>query len=92
MVKVESESEVAQSCQILRDTMDCSLSGSSVRGISQARILEQVAISFSRESSYPGPLGKTHPRANFSRRARVTRKTNRTLIRRESKGQGHSSS
>lgn len=40
---------------------------------------------------HPPSLGKTHPRANFSRRARVTRKTNRTLIRRESRGQGHSS-
>ena len=34
--------------------MDCSLPGSSVRGISQARILEWVAISFSRGSSQPG--------------------------------------
>ena len=33
------------------DPMDCSLPGSSVHGISQARILEQVAISFSRRSS-----------------------------------------
>ena len=37
----------------------------------------------------PSP-GKTHPRATFSRRARVTRKANRTLIQRETKGQGHS--
>lgn len=35
-------------------------------------------------------LGKTHPRATFSRRARVTRKTNRALIHRENKGQAHS--
>ena len=35
------------------DCMDCSLSGSSVHGILQIRILEQVAISFSRESSWP---------------------------------------
>ena len=35
------------------DPMDCSLPGSSVHGISQARILEQVAISFSRRSSWP---------------------------------------
>ena len=34
--------------------MDCSPSGSSVHGILQARILEQVAISFSRASSDPG--------------------------------------
>ena len=42
---------VAQSCLTLCDSMDCSLPGSSVHGISQARILEQVVISSSRESS-----------------------------------------
>ena len=44
-------SEVAQSCPTLRDPMDCSPPGSSVHGIFQARILEWVAISFSRGSS-----------------------------------------
>ena len=44
----ESESEVAQSCPTLFDPMDCSLSGSSVRGIFQARVLEWIAISFSK--------------------------------------------
>ena len=44
---------VAQSCLTLCDPMDCSPPGFSVRGISQARILEWVAISFSRESSPP---------------------------------------
>ena len=39
---------VTQSCSTLCDPMDCSLPGSSVHGISQARILEWVAISFSR--------------------------------------------
>jgi len=38
-------------CLTLGDSMDCSLSGSSVHGISQVRILEWVAISFSRGSS-----------------------------------------
>ena len=42
-----------QSCSTLCDPMDCSLPGSSVRGIFQARILEWVAISFSRGSSWP---------------------------------------
>ena len=46
-------SEVAQSCLTLCDPMDCSLPGSSVHGILQARILEWVAISFSRGSSRP---------------------------------------
>ena len=51
-VKVK-ESEVAQSCPTLYDPVDCSLPGSSVHGILQARILEWVAISFSRGSSRP---------------------------------------
>ena len=41
------ESEVAQSCPTLSDPMDCSLPGSSVHGIFQARVLEWVAIAFS---------------------------------------------
>ena len=43
---------VAQSCLTLRDPMDCSLPGSSVHGILQARVLEWVAISFSREGPW----------------------------------------
>ena len=46
-MKVKSESEVAQSSPTLRDPMDCSLPGSSIHGISQARVLEWVAIAFS---------------------------------------------
>ena len=46
-MKVKSKSEVAQSCPTLRDSMDCSLPGSSVHGIFQARVLEWVAIAFS---------------------------------------------
>ena len=49
----ESESEIAQSCPTLGDPMDCSLRGSSIHGIFQARVLEWVAISFSRGSSRP---------------------------------------
>ena len=45
-MKVKSESEVAQST--LRNPMDCSLPGSSVHGIFQARVLEWVAIAFSK--------------------------------------------
>ena len=43
-MKVKSESEVAQSCPTLSDPMDCSLPGSSVYGIFQARVLEWGAI------------------------------------------------
>ena len=45
--KVKSENEVAQSCLTLSDPMDCSLLGSSVHGICQARVLEWGAIAFS---------------------------------------------
>ena len=47
-MKVKSESEVAQLCPTFSDPMDCSLPGSSVHGIFQARILEWGAIAFSR--------------------------------------------
>ena len=47
-MKVNSESEVAQSCATLSDPMDCSLPGSSAHGIFQARVLEWGAIAFSK--------------------------------------------
>ncbi|XDA71052.1 hypothetical protein R6Z07F_001407 [Ovis aries] len=47
----KKESEVIQLCPTLCDPMDCSLPGSSIHGIFQARILECVAISFSRRPS-----------------------------------------
>ena len=43
-MKVKSEGEVAQSCTTLSDPMDCSLPGSPVHGILQARVLEWGAI------------------------------------------------
>ena len=46
-MKVKSEREVAQSCPTLSDPMDCSLPGSSIRGIFQAKVLEWGAIAFS---------------------------------------------
>ena len=48
-MKVKSESEVTQ-CPPLRDPMSCSLPGSSAHGIFQARVLEWVAIAFSKKS------------------------------------------
>ena len=50
---MKSESVSSQSCPTLCDPMDYILPGSSVHGILQARILEWVAISFSRGSSWP---------------------------------------
>ena len=46
-MKVKSDSQVAQLCPTLSDPMDCSLPGSSVHGIFQARVLEWGAIAFS---------------------------------------------
>ena len=43
-MKVKTESELAQLCPTLSDPMDCSLPGSSVHGIFQARVLEWGAI------------------------------------------------
>ena len=53
-MKVKSENEVAQSCLTLLNPMDCSLPGSSIHGIFQARVLEWGAMSFSHP--YPGPI------------------------------------
>ena len=53
-VSIESESEVAQSCLTLCDPMDHSLSGSSIHGIFQARILEWVPISSPGDLPDPG--------------------------------------
>ena len=50
----KKEKKIAQSCPTLFDPMDCSLPGSSVHGIFQARILEWVAISFSGDLPNPG--------------------------------------
>ena len=47
MHESENESEVAQSCPTLSDPVDCSLPGSSIHGIFQARVLEWGAIAFS---------------------------------------------
>ena len=46
-MKVENESEIAQSCPTLCDPMDCRLPGSSIHGIFQARALEWGGIAFS---------------------------------------------
>ena len=57
-MKVKSESEVAQSCPTLRDPMDCSLPGSSIHQIFQARVLEHINI-------YTTHTPHTHPTVLF---------------------------
>ena len=59
--KVKSESEVAQSCLTLSHPMDCSLPGSSIHAIFQARVLEWGAIAFSTASKDPQPKEKNGP-------------------------------
>ena len=49
----QKESEVAQAHPTLCNPMGCSLPGSSIHGVFQAKVLEWVAIAFSRESSRP---------------------------------------
>ena len=56
-MKVKSESEVAQSYLTLRDLIDCSLPGSSIHGIFQARVLEWGAIAFSIARKYFKQIG-----------------------------------
>ena len=51
-MKVKSESEVTELCPALSDPTDCGPSGSSVRGIFQARVLEWGAIAFSAMEYY----------------------------------------
>ena len=64
-MKVKSESEVAQSYPTLSDPMDCSLPGSSIHGIFQARVLEWGAIAF----SAPAGLASDNSAPHLGRRA-----------------------
>ena len=65
-MKVKSESEVAQSCLTLCDPMDCSLPGSSVHGILQARVLEWVAIAFSTKLSICSQIRNGNHQPNYN--------------------------
>ena len=58
-MKVKSESEVAHSCSTFSDPMDCSLPGSSIHGIFQARVLEWGAIAFSEKNGIDDLIFKT---------------------------------
>ena len=64
-MKLKSESEVAQSCLTPSDPMDCSLPGSCVQGIFQARVLEWGAIAFS-ELLYDLAINQKFPKAASS--------------------------
>ena len=80
-MKVKSESEVAQLCPTLSDPMDCSLPGSSVRGIFQTRVLEWGAIAF---SDYFGEVEKCNSRLKPFGKCQVENgPQGRTLTKRE---------
>ena len=59
---MKSETEVVQSCLTLRDPMDCSLPGSSIHGIFQARVLKLGAIPFSVYGYESWTIKKVQPR------------------------------
>ena len=58
-MKVKSENEVAQSCPTLSDPMDCSIPGSSIHGIFQAKVLEWGAIDIIATSKTTVGIGTT---------------------------------
>ena len=58
-MKVKRESEVSQSCLTLSNPMDCSLPGSSIHGIFQARVLEWGAIAFFNSTSAAAAAAKS---------------------------------
>ena len=72
-MKVKSEREVAQSCPTLSDPMGCSLPGSSIHGIFQARVLEWGAIAFSELPYNPAiPLLSIHTEESIIERDTCT--------------------
>ena len=70
-MKVKSESKVAQSCPTLRDPMDCSLPGSSILGIFQARVLEWGAITFTEQVAKSVRMDKIAQREESSLGAQI---------------------
>ena len=72
------DSEVVQSCPTLCDPMDWGLPGSSVNGILQARLLEWVAISFSRDLPDPGIKPRSHALEAEAFNLRATREAGPT--------------
>ena len=64
-MKMKSESEVARSCPTLSDPMVCSLPGSSVHGIFQARVLEWGAIAFSEGQQTSNLNSICHPNSSL---------------------------
>ena len=81
--KVKSESEVAQSHPTLSDPMDCSLPGSAVHGIFQARVLEWGAIVFS-----PSSLEDSKNRASLDYSGLPSKVTGNWLNERNKKKSG----
>ena len=72
-MKVKSESEVAQSYLTIHDPMDCSLPGSSIHGIFQARVLEWGAIAFSIRKWYKESKKVRHTMRKYSKYMYLTK-------------------
>ena len=92
-MKVKSESEVAQLCPTLNDPMDCSLPGSSIHGIFQARVLEWDAIAFSERLNTKGQKNQGYlsqvlrARKHFSGSSSVeTQRSTRNIKKVEKRG------
>ena len=73
-MKVKSESEVLQSCPTLSDPMDCSLPGSSIHGIFQARVLEWVASASSDWVHSKHEIGEGKKKGRYGAREKGLRK------------------
>ena len=79
---------IAQSCLTLCNTMDCSSPGSSVHEIFQARILDWVAISFSRGSSEPRDRTRVSYRLSYKGRPEMQWKWNHSVVSDSSRSHG----
>ena len=76
-MKVKSESEVAQSCLTLSDSVDCSLPGSSAHGIFQARVLEWGAVAFSDLNAKFQRIARRDKKAFLSNQCKEIEQNNR---------------
>ena len=74
-MKMESESEVTQSCLTLSGPIDCSLPGSFVHGISEARVLEWGAIAFSEKDAVENVIKRSSKIGVFKTMSKIKKMT-----------------
>ena len=87
-MKVETESEVAQSCPSLSDPTDCSLPGFSIHGIFQARVMEWGAIAFSITYIWSLKKNDTNELIYLQNRNRPTDIENKLMVTKGERGEG----